>query len=210
MASADEIYITIKGKGGHAAAPHLTADTILIGAHLVTSLQQIISRNNNPLCPSVLSITSFQGGHTTNVIPGEVKLMGTFRSLDETWRYKAHELIRKQAHALVEGMGAELILHIDIGYPSVFNDDKVTEEARNITANFLGTDQVETTEIRLGAEDFGYYTQKIPGCFFRLGTGNKSKGIQSGVHTSTFNIDEDAIKHGMGIMACMGAMASAH
>src|SRR5215204_1831867 len=101
MASADEIYITIKGKGGHAAAPHLTADTVLIASHLIVSLQQIISRNRNPLSPSVLSICSIQGGHTTNVIPSEVKLMGTFRALDEEWRFKAHELIRKQATELV-------------------------------------------------------------------------------------------------------------
>ena len=207
MASADEIYITIRSKGGHAAAPHLTADTILIGAHLVTSLQQIVSRNNNPLSPSVLSITSFQGGHTTNVIPGEVKLMGTFRSLDEDWRYKAHALIRKQAEALVEGMGAELELHIDIGYPSVFNDEKLTERAREIASEYLGDEHIETTEVRLGAEDFGFYTQQIPGCFFRLGTGNKNKSIVSGVHTATFNIDEEAIQYGMGLMACMGALA---
>ena len=207
MASADEIYITIKGKGGHAAAPHLTSDTILIGAHLVTSLQQIISRNNNPLCPSVLSITSFQGGHTTNVIPSEVKMMGTFRSLDEQWRYKAHELIRQHAHAIVEGMGAELDLHIDIGYPSVFNDTSATEEAIRIAGSYLGNERIETTEVRMGAEDFGFYTQKIPGCFLRLGTGNKNKGITSGVHTSTFNIDEEAIEYGMAIMAMLGAMA---
>src|SRR5574343_219767 len=130
MASADEIYITIKGKGGHAAAPHATVDTILVASHLVVALQQIISRNNNPLSPSVLSITSFQGGYTTNVIPSEVKLMGTFRALDETWRFKAHELIRKQAEAIVTGMGAELQLHIDVGYPSVFNNEELYTRAR--------------------------------------------------------------------------------
>nr|MCU0337064.1 M20 family metallopeptidase [Sediminibacterium sp.] len=126
MASADEIYITIKSKGGHAAAPHLTADTVLIAAQLIVSLQQIISRNNNPTSPSVLSICSIQGGHTTNVIPSEVKLMGTFRAMDEAWRYKAHELITKQSKAIVEGMGAELDLHIDVGYPTVDNDPVFT------------------------------------------------------------------------------------
>ena len=122
MASADEIYITIRSKGGHAAAPHLTADTVLIAANLIVSLQQIISRNNSPISPSVLSICSIQGGNTTNVIPSEVKLMGTFRAMDEEWRYKAHELIRKQAIGLVESMGAEIDLHIDVGYPTVDND----------------------------------------------------------------------------------------
>ena len=113
MASADEIYITIKARGGHAAAPQFTADTILIASHLIVSLQQIISRNNNPFNPSVLSITSFQAGNTTNVIPAEVKLMGTFRAMDEVWRFKAHELITKQTVELVAAMGAEAIIHID-------------------------------------------------------------------------------------------------
>lgn len=205
MASADEIYITIKGKGGHAASPHLTADTILIASQLVVSLQQLISRNNDPLSPSVLSITSFQGGFTTNVIPSEVKLMGTFRALDETWRSKAHELIRKQAVGLVEGMGAELDLHIDIGYPSVFNNEQLNAEARKLAEDYLGVENIETTEMRMGAEDFGFYTQKIPGCFFRLGAGNIAKGINSGVHTPNFNIDENAIAIGMEMMACLGA-----
>lgn len=205
MASADEIYITIKGKGGHAAAPNLTADTILIASQLVVSLQQIISRNNSPFSPSVLSITSFQGGYTTNVIPSEVKLMGTFRALDETWRFKAHELIRKQAKAIVEGMGAELDLHIDVGYPSVFNEETVTEKARSLAETYMGADKIETTEMRMGAEDFGYYTREIPGCFYRLGTGNISKGISAGVHTPVFNIDESAIEIGMGMMAWLGA-----
>ena len=205
MASADEIYITIKGKGGHAAAPNLTADTILIASQLVVSLQQIISRNNSPFSPSVLSITSFQGGYTTNVIPSEVKLMGTFRALDETWRFKAHELIRKQAKAIVEGMGAELDLHIDVGYPSVFNEEAVTEKARSLAESYMGADKIETTEMRMGAEDFGYYTREIPGCFYRLGTGNIAKGISAGVHTPLFNIDENAIEIGMGMMAWLGA-----
>src|SRR6185312_15238287 len=118
MASADELYITIKGKGGHAAAPHQTVDTILVASQLVVALQQIISRNRNPLSPSVLSITSFQGGHTTNVIPSEVKLMGTFRAMDEEWRFLAHELIRKQCTEMAHSMGASIDLHIDVGYPS--------------------------------------------------------------------------------------------
>jgi len=205
MASADELYITIKGKGGHAAAPHLTTDSILIASHLVIALQQIISRNRDPLNPSVLSITSFQGGHTTNVIPHEVKLMGTFRALNEEWRFKAHELIRNQATQLVHSMGGEIDIHIDVGYPSVYNNEALTNNATVLAEAFVGRDNIETTEMRMGAEDFGYYTKQIPGCFFRLGTGNASKGINSGVHTPTFNIDENAIEIGMGMMAWMGA-----
>ena len=205
MASADEIYITIKGKGGHAAAPHLTTDTILIASHLIVSLQQIISRNNNPLSPSVLSICSVQGGHTTNVIPSEVKLMGTFRAVDETWRFKAHELIKKMSIDLVKSMGGEIDVHIDIGYPSVYNNEALNELARKHAEEFMGRENIETTEMRMGAEDFGFYSQKIPGCFYRLGVGNKAKGIGSGVHTPTFNVDENAIEIGMGMMAWLGA-----
>ena len=208
MASADEIYITIRGKGGHAAAPHLTVDTILIASQLVVSLQQIISRHNDPLQPSVLSITSFQGGFTTNVIPAEVKLMGTFRAMNEEWRFKAHDLIRKQTEGLVASMGAQVDLHIDVGYPSVYNDEVLHTKANIIAKDFMGSGNILETEVRMGAEDFGFYTQKIPGCFFRLGTRNKAKGITAGVHTPKFNIDEDAIEIGIGMMAYFGATAS--
>lgn len=208
MASADELYITIRSKGGHAAAPHLTADTILIASHLVVSLQQVISRNCDPLSPSVLSISSFQGGFTTNVIPSEVKLMGTFRAMDEAWRFKAHDIIRRHTEEMVRAMGAEVDLHIDVGYPTVYNNEALTAIAREIAEDFMGAYRVSETEIRMGAEDFGYYSQQLPGCFFRLGTANKARGITSGVHTPTFNIDEDAIEIGMGMMATFGAMAS--
>jgi amidohydrolase len=205
MASADEIYITIRGKGGHAAAPHLTADTVLIASQLVVALQQIISRNRNPFTPSVLSITSIQGGHTTNVIPTEVKLMGTFRAMDEQWRFQAHELIRKQAIALVQGMGAEIDLHIDVGYPTVDNNEPLNTLARREAALYMGAANVQETEIRMGAEDFGYYTKQIPGCFYRLGVMNVEKGITAGVHTPVFNIDESAIEIGAGMMAWLGS-----
>ena len=205
MASADEIYITIRSKGGHAAAPHLTADTILIASQLIVSLQQIISRNCNPLSPSVLSICSIQGGHTTNVIPSEVKLMGTFRAMDEAWRFKAHELITKQAIGLVESMGAEIDLKIDVGYPTVDNDPAFTETAWHQANIYMGKENVKETEIRMGAEDFGYYTQVIPGCFYRLGVRNEAKGIIHNVHTPKFDIDERAIETGIGVMAWLGA-----
>jgi hippurate hydrolase len=205
MASADEIYITVSGKGGHAAAPHNTTDVILVASHIVVGLQQIVSRNNNPFSPSVLSICAFNGGYTTNVIPNEVKLMGTFRAMDEQWRFKAHELIRRHVEAIGEGMGAEVDLTIDVGYPNVYNDENLHEIAMASAKAYMGDDLVEETELRMGAEDFGYYSQLVPGCFFRLGTGNVAKGITSGVHTPTFNIDENAIEIGMGMMAYFGA-----
>jgi len=208
MASADEIYITIKSKGGHAAAPQLTVDTILVASHLIVALQQVVSRNKDPFSPSVLSITSFQGGFTTNVIPSEVKLMGTFRAMDEEWRFKAHDIIRKLATELVHSMGAEIDLHIDVGYPTVYNNEQLNVSAKKIAEQYMDASNVEETEIRMGAEDFGYYSQLIPGCFFRLGTGNKAKGITAGVHTPRFNIDEEAIEIGMGMMAVLGASAT--
>ncbi|MBK5271480.1 MAG: amidohydrolase [Bacteroidia bacterium] len=205
MASADEIYFTIKGKGGHAASPQTTIDPILISSHLIIALQQIISRNNDPFNPSVLSITSITGGNTTNVIPNEVKLMGTFRAMNEEWRFKAHELIRKQSTDLVHSMGGEMDLHIDIGYPAVHNNEQLNEVARKKGEEYLGADKVEETELRMGAEDFGYYARQIPACFYRVGVMNKEKGITSGVHTPTFNIDENAIEVGIGIMAWLGS-----
>lgn len=205
MASADEIYITVKGKGGHAAAPHVTTDTILVAAQIVTSLQQIISRNRDPLTPSVLSICSFQGGNSTNVIPAEVKLMGTFRAMDETWRFKAHELIKKQTLEIAHALNAEAEIKIDVGYPGVYNNSDVTANAAKLASEFIGKENVEETEIRMGAEDFGFYAQQIPACFFRLGVRNEKKSIVHQVHTPNFNIDEAALETGAGIMALLGA-----
>ena len=210
MASADEIYITVKGKGGHASTPQLTVDTILVASQIVIALQQVISRNKNPFTPSVLTISSFQGGYTTNVIPSEVKLMGTFRAMDETWRFQAHKLIHRICKGIAQSTDAEINVLIDVGYPVVNNDEKLYPIARNKAEEFIGKENVEETELRMGAEDFGYYTQEIPGCFYRIGVMNVAKGITSGVHTPTFNIDESAIEKGMGMMAWLGASIHDH
>jgi hippurate hydrolase len=204
MASADELYVSIKGPGGHAATPHQTVDTVLVAAQLITSLQTIISRNRDPQNPSVLSICSIHGGNTTNVIPSEVKLMGTFRAMDEVWRFKAHELMLQQAKGLAMATGAEIDFRVDVGYPTVDNEPVITEAAWKLADAYMGAAQVEETEKRMGAEDFGYYSQVIPGCFFRLGVRNESKGIIHNVHTPHFNIDEGAIENGVGMMAWLG------
>jgi amidohydrolase len=205
MASADELYFTVKGKGGHAAAPHLCVDPILIASHLIIALQQVVSRNSNPFDPSVLSITSFQGGATTNVIPNEIKLMGTFRAMDEKWRAEAHRLIERIAKDTVHSMGGEIDIHIDKGYPAVINNEQLNGIVSSFAKEYLGNENVDETELRMGAEDFGYYAQQIPACFYRVGVMNKEKGIVSGVHTPTFNIDENAIEVGMGLMAWLGS-----
>ncbi len=205
MASADEIYISVKGKGGHAATPQLTVDTILVASHIVVALQQVISRNKNPFSPSVLTISSFQGGFTTNVIPSEVKLMGTFRSMDESWRFQAHKLIERICKGIGQAMGAEIDVLVDIGYPVVNNDEQLYPIALKKAEEFVGRENIQETEIRMGSEDFGFYTQEIPGCFYRIGVMNELKGITSSVHTPTFDIDESAIEKGMGMMAWFGA-----
>ena len=204
MASADELYVSIKGPGGHAATPHQTVDTVLVAAQLITSLQTIIARNRDPQNPSVLSICSVHGGNTTNVIPTEVKLMGTFRAMDEVWRFKAHELMMQQAKGLSLATGAEIDFKVDVGYPTVDNEPVITEAAWKLADTFMGASNVEETEKRMGAEDFGYYSQVIPGCFFRLGVRNESKGIIHNVHTPHFNIEEEAIENGVGMMAWLG------
>ena len=208
MASADELYFTIRGKGGHAASPQYCTDPILIASQLILALQQVISRNKSPFDPSVLSITAINGGTTTNVIPEEVKLMGTFRAMNEEWRKKAHDLIERTTKDLVHSMGGEVNLNIDKGYPVVNNNVPLNNKAKTLAEEFMGKENVEETEVRMGSEDFGYYSQIIPGCFYRLGTGNKEKGIIAGVHTPHFNIDETAIEIGMGMMAWLGAKAS--
>jgi hippurate hydrolase len=205
MASADELYVSIKGPGGHAATPHQTVDTVLVAAQLITNLQTIISRNRDPQNPSVLSICSVHGGNTTNVIPSEVKLMGTFRAMDEVWRFKAHELMMQQAKGLSLATGAEIDFRVDVGYPTVDNEPVITEAAWKLADTFMGATNVEETEKRMGAEDFGYYSQVIPGCFFRLGVRNESKGIIHNVHTPHFNIEEEAIENGVGMMAWLGS-----
>jgi amidohydrolase len=205
MASADELYITIKGKGGHAAAPHLTADTLLAASHIIIGLQHIVSRNNNPFNPCIISITSVQGGNTTNVIPSTVKMMGTLRCMNEEWRKKVHIIITDYVTQTAIIMGVSAEVHIDIGYPFVLNNETVTENARKLAKEFIAPHLVEETELRMGAEDFGYYSHQIPGTFYRLGVMNKEKCITNGVHTPIFNIDEPAIENGVAAMAWLGA-----
>ncbi len=205
MASADEIYITVRAAGGHAAAPHLTADPVLTASQIVVALQQVISRNKNPFSPSVLSVCAINGGTATNIIPSEVKMMGTFRAMDEAWRFKAHTLIRKIVAEIAEGCGATAETEILVGYPAVENNAALTQSAKELAQQYLGNEWVEETELRMGAEDFGYYAREIPGCFFRLGTRNEKKNIVHNVHTSRFDIDEDALALGAGMMAWLGA-----
>ncbi len=203
MASTDELYVTVKGKGGHGAMPHLVIDPVLITSHLIIALQQIVSRNAKPTIPSVLSFGKVIANGATNVIPDEVYLEGTFRTLNEEWRDEAHRKMKHLAETLAESMGGKCIFDIHRGYPFLVNDDAVTDRARKAAEEFLGKENVEDLEIWMAAEDFSFYSQKAPACFYRLGVRNKSRGIISSVHTSTFDIDESALETGMGLMAWM-------
>ena len=196
MASADEIYITVKGRGGHAALPHQTVDPIVIAANLLVSLQQVISRQCNPLSPSVLSFGKIQGGVAGNVIPDEVRLEGTLRCFDETWRAKAHELIKTHTEGLCRALGGDAVVDIPMGYPSLFNDPSVTEKVRGMATQVVGESNVIDLDLRMAAEDFSFYTHQVPGCFFRLGTSFEGK-FEKPVHNAQFDIYDKAI--GIGV-----------
>lgn len=200
MASCDEIYITINGKGGHGAMPHQCIDPILIGANIVTSLQQIVSRQCDPKIPCVLSFGYFAGLGATNVIPSTVELKGTFRTMDEPWREEALILIKKQTELIAESYGGSATVNISRGYPFLVNDVMLTQHLRLKAQNFLGVNQVVELPIRLTAEDFSFYSQKIPVCFFRLGVRNEITGIVNGVHHSKFDIDHDSLLIGIKTM----------
>lgn len=202
MASADEIYVTVTGKGGHGAMPHECVDPVVIAAHLVVALQQVVSRNGNPIVPSVVTFGKINStGGSTNVIPNEVKLEGTFRTMDEAWRAKAHGLMKNMAEKLAEGMGGTCHFHIEKGYPFLRNDEPLTRRCRQLAKDFLGSDNVVDLPMRMTAEDFSYYSQVLPACFYRLGTGNEARGITSPIHTDTFDVDEDCLLTGMGLMS---------
>lgn len=201
MASCDEIYLTIHGKGGHGATPHQTIDPIIIGAELLLSLQQIVSRNCDPKIPCVLSFGHFEALGATNVIPQKAVIKGTFRTMDETWRARALELIEQHVYHITTMHGATADLEISKGYPFLENDPQLTARVRAIAEAHFGEAQVETLPIRLTSEDFSFYAQEIPVCFFRLGVRNEAKGITYGVHHPLFNIDDRSLIIGMQAMS---------
>ena len=201
MASADEIYLTVRGKGGHGAIPEIAIDPVLISAHIITALQQIISRNANPRTPTVLTFGKVIAEGATNIIPEKVEIAGTFRALDEEWRAKAHSLIRRMAEKIAESMGGVCDVNIDKGYPFLMNDEVLTANSREAAAAYVGEENIVDLDIWMGAEDFAYYSQHTPACFYRLGTRNEARNITSYVHTPTFDIDEEALKLGPGLMA---------
>lgn len=203
MASADEIYLKVIGKGGHGAAPDMAIDPILIASHIIIALQQVISRNANPRQPTVLTFGNIEGHGATNIIPNEVNIAGTFRAMNEEWRNSGLEKIKKMAESLAEGMGGRCEVDISRGYPYLENNPELTRRIKQAAIEYVGEENVVDIDITLGAEDFAYYSQIIPASFYRLGTRNEAKGFSSYVHTPTFDIDEDALAISTGLMAWM-------
>lgn len=201
MASSDEIRITVHGKGGHASTPELNVDPVLVSAHILVALQQVVSKNAGPRQPTVLSFGKVSADGATNVVPDRVFMAGTFRALDENWRQKGLDRIQSIAKGIAEGMGATVDIEISKGYPCLNNDPDLTRRLWTAAADYIGSGNVHELELTLGSEDFSYYSLELPASFYRLGTRNESKGIVSYVHTPTFDIDEQALELGPGLMA---------
>jgi amidohydrolase len=201
MASNDKLLVRIKGRGGHGAQPHLNTDPVVIAANIVLALQQVISRRASPKEPSVLSFGKVTADGAYNIIPDEVTMEGTFRAMNETWRNEAHKIMVKMAEGVAEGMGGECEFTILKGYPFLINEEKLAEEIQHHAEEYLGPENVLAEEIWMAAEDFAHYSQIIDSCFYLCGVGNQTKGINSSLHSATFDIDEDALTTSTGLMA---------
>lgn len=201
MAASDEIHITVKGKGGHAALPHLTIDPISVSALIITALQQVVSRKANPLLPTVLSFGTIHGGKANNVIPDEVNFSGTLRTFDENWRKEAKEIIKKTVLNICSIYGATAEIFIPSGYPFLQNNKSLTEKAISDASILLGQENVNHLDLRMTSEDFSFYAQKVPSCFFRLGTNKENTHFLNSVHSPKFDIDESALVIGTQMMS---------
>lgn len=202
MASADEIYVSIKGRGGHGAMPHECIDPVVLAAQIIVGLQQLVSRWADPGVPSVLTFGKINSvGGATNIIPNEVRLEGTFRTMHEKWRSDAHKRMKKMAEGMAKSMGAACEFRVVKGYPTLVNHEELTRRVKKEAIEFLGKSRVVDLPMRMTAEDFAFYTHVVPGCFYRLGTGGEGGKFRSAIHTNTFDIDENALETGAGLMA---------
>jgi len=202
MASTDEVYITIRGKGGHAAMPHECNDVVLAASHAVIALQQIASRHAPAAIPTVLSIGKYQtAGGATNVLPDVVHMEGTFRTMDESWRQQAYTLIQDIVNDTCRAFGCAAEVRVVRGYPCLVNEEKITMSVKSSMVEYLGEENVVDLPLRMTGEDFSFYSHHIPACFYRLGTRNEPRNLISPVHTPTFDIDEAALETGMGLLA---------
>ncbi len=209
MASADEIYVEIIGKGGHAALPQNFIDPVMVSAEVLSALHKLISRYSDPQVPTVLSFGKiWSEGGATNVIPDKVHFIGTFRTMDEENRMQMHEHILRAAKNTAKAYGARAKVSIKYGYPTLYNNEELTLRAMEDAKDYLGDKNVVLLDKRMTAEDFAYYSRMMPACFYRLGTGNKKKGIISPVHTPTFDIDEKALGTAVGLMTYLATQST--
>ncbi len=211
MASCDEIYIDIKGKGGHAALPHQCHDPIVCAADLIQSLQQLVSRRSDPVQPIVLTIGKiWSHGGATNIIPDQVTLQGTLRCMNEELRKQIHDELAIRISSVAKAHQCKAELDLRIGYPYLQNDEQYTHLLQGLAAEYLGDDRVHTLDKRMTAEDFAYYSQVVPSVFYRLGVRNEEKGIIHPVHTPRFDVDEESILHGVEMMTWLAIRSLAH
>ena len=201
MASTDEVFLTVKGKGGHAATPNITIDPVVIAAHIILALQQIVSRHAEPTLPTVISFGRIIGEGRTNIIPDEVKIDGTVRTYDETWRKEIHRKVETIASSIAVSMGGSCEVKISSGYPYLHNEEQLTARLQHLAGEYLGEGNVVKVERRMTAEDFAYFAQRVPSCLYRLGVRNEARCINSNLHSSTFDIDEKALETGTGLLA---------
>ncbi|MCK4677487.1 MAG: amidohydrolase [Bacteroidales bacterium] len=205
MASTDELFFTVKGRGGHGATPDLNIDPVVIAAHIILALQQIVSRHANPVNPTVLSIGHVLADGKTNIIPDYVRMEGVLRTFDENWRKEVKQKISRLVNSIAESMGGTCDVSVAKGYPYLVNDIETTKKVRQYAEEYLGLENVEELEMRMTSEDFAYFSQKVPVCFYRLGIKNEAKGITANLHSPTFNVDENSLETGMGMMAWIAA-----
>ncbi len=212
MASMDELFVKVYGKGGHGAQPHKNIDPVMIAAQILVSLQQLVSRFANPTTPTVLSFGRVIANGAINIIPDEVSIEGTFRTMDEKWRNEAHERMKKIAEGIAISMGGNCDFLIRKGYPFLVNDNRVADQIISTASEFIGSDNVDEADPWMAAEDFAHYSHLAPSCFYLLGTGSKPKGITSSLHTATFNLDESAITTSIGVMtwSALNALGMSH
>ncbi|MCM3315359.1 M20 family metallopeptidase [Rummeliibacillus stabekisii] len=197
MAAPDTFWLTVNGKGGHAALPHQTVDSIAVAAQVVTNLQHIVSRNTDPLDNLVLSVTQFVGGTTHNVIPGSVDICGTVRSFDADLRKTIPEKMERVIKGITEAHEATYDFKYEFGYRPVINDEEVTAVIEETAREVFGEEALDLMKPNMGGEDFSAYMEKAPGCFFYVGAGNEEKGITYPHHHARFTVDEDALEIGV-------------
>ena len=208
MASTDELYLTITGRGGHGAMPHNAVDPIVIAAQIITAVQQLVSRNTDPTLPAVITFGKIASdGGATNIIPNTVWVQGTMRTMDENWRKELKTRLTQLAQGMAAAMGGRAEVDIRHGYPFLKNDEALTRQAQERARSYLGEENVVELPIRMTGEDFAFYSHHLPACFYRLGVANEERGITSPVHTNTFDVDEACLETGTGLMAWLAAAA---